>query len=137
MEAVRVQICTASFPSLQSFYVACRDGGSATAERGKHLTFDDRVRQAVINELYCRAEIRPESVEARFDIRFAEYFSRELTVMKELERDGLVTVAAGDVIRVTRPLGRVLMRNVAAVFDAYLHPNAYRQGEQACFSANA
>ena len=29
------------------------------------------------------------------------------------------------------------MRNVAAAFDAYLAPDAYRVGEQACFSANA
>ncbi len=118
-------------------YVACLENGEAPVERGKRFTFDDRVRQAVINELYCRARIRPGFIEARFDIRFAEYFSRELAVMRELEHDGLVTVDGQDIIRVTRPLGRVLMRNVAAVFDAYLHPKAYRQGEQACFSVNA
>ena len=39
--------------------------------------------------------------------------------------------------RVTRPLGRVLMRNIAAVFDAYLEPEAYRVGDRRCFSANA
>ena len=57
--------------------------------------------------------------------------------MNELERDGLVTLEPDGVIQVTQPLGRVLMRNVAAVFDAYLEPDAYRVGDRRCFSANA
>ena len=68
---------------------------------------------------------------------FGKYFARELNILEELEGDGLVTLQQDGVIRVTYPLGRVLLRNVAAVFDAYLHPDAYRVGEQACFSANA
>jgi coproporphyrinogen III oxidase-like Fe-S oxidoreductase len=56
--------------------------------------------------------------------------------MRELEADGLVSLENAE-IRATMPLGRVLMRNIAAVFDAYLHPEAYRKGEEACFSANA
>jgi len=119
-------------------YVAHIENGQPPVERGLEFTFDDRIRQAVIGELYCRAEIRPENIEKRFGIRFADYFSRELSVLKdELRRDGLVTLETGDVIRATRPLGRVLMRNVAAVFDAYLDKEAYRKGERNCFSANA
>ena len=40
-------------------------------------------------------------------------------------------------VKATIPLGRVLLRNVAAVFDAYLNPDAYRRGELASFSMNA
>ncbi len=43
----------------------------------------------------------------------------------------------GGVIRATPNLGRVLLRNIAAVFDAYLNVEAYRVGETDCFSANA
>ena len=118
-------------------YIARTEKRGSPVERAKRFTFDDRVRQAVINQLYCTAEIRPEAIEARFDIDFADYFSRELGAVKELQRDGLVTIHADNGVRVSSPLGRVLLRNVAAVFDAYLDPEAYRKGEQACFSANA
>ena len=57
--------------------------------------------------------------------------------MSELAADGLVTIDAGGEIDVAFPLGRVLMRNVAAVFDAYLDPQSYRFGEKVCFSTNA
>ena len=72
-----------------------------------------------------------------FGIAFDDYFAREGEVLAELERDGLVTLGADRVIRLAFPLGRVLMRNVAAVFDVYLNPDAYRRGQEACFSANA
>jgi oxygen-independent coproporphyrinogen-3 oxidase len=41
---------------------------------------------------------------------------------RELEQDGLVTFD-GDVLRVT-PLGQLLVRNVAMLFDAYLPRHA-------------
>jgi oxygen-independent coproporphyrinogen-3 oxidase len=118
-------------------YVECIERGESPVERGKRFTPDDLVRQTVINQLYCTARIRPETIEARFGIRFADYFARELGIMRELEKDGLVAIDCENVIRVTRPLGRVLMRNVTAVFDAYLDPMAYLRGARTCFSANA
>jgi hypothetical protein len=39
------------------------------------------------------------------------------------------------VIRLTAPLGRLLVRVVAAVFDAYLPPRAFREGLPAQFSS--
>ena len=75
--------------------------------------------------------------EKAFGIEFETYFARELEVLGELEADGLVTIAGGNHVQLTFPLGRVLMRNVAAVFDAYLEPDAYRVGESSYFSANA
>ena len=118
-------------------YVACIENGHSPVERGKRFTLDDRIRQAVIQQLYCTAELAPEAIETAFGIDFANCFSRELEVMRELQRDGLVTINGTGVIHVTQPLGRVLLRNVAAVFDAYLDPEAYKHGERAVFSANA
>ena len=111
--------------------------GTSPVKRGKRLTFDDRVRQVVINQIYCTAALVPTTIERMFEIRFEDYFSRELETIRTLERDGLVTLDDSGVIRLTMPLGRVLMRNVAAVFDAYLSDEAYAKGEKACFSANA
>ena len=57
--------------------------------------------------------------------------------MEELQRDGLVILHSSGAIRATMPLGRVLLRTVAAPFDAYLDDDAYRVGDKNCFSANA
>ncbi|MCH7870821.1 MAG: oxygen-independent coproporphyrinogen III oxidase [Planctomycetes bacterium] len=118
-------------------FTARVEAGESPNERGIAFSFDDCVRQAVIHQLYCEARIRPETLESRFDIVFADYFARELAIMSELAADGLVTIDAGGEIDVAFPLGRVLMRNVAAVFDAYLDPQSYRFGEKVCFSTNA
>lgn len=105
--------------------------------RCKPFSLDDCVRQAVIAQIYCGARIVPAVIERQFDIDFASYFDRELKVMRELAADGLVVVDDENHVDITFPLGRVLMRNVAAVFDAYLEHDAYRVGDQNCFSANA
>ncbi|MEE9296276.1 MAG: oxygen-independent coproporphyrinogen III oxidase [Phycisphaerae bacterium] len=118
-------------------YIACMEEGGSPIRRGKRLTFDDRVRQAVISQLYCTAEIQTAGIEEEFDVVFADYFSREMEIMKELQDEGLVIVTGDGGVLVTLPLGRVLMRNVAGVFDAYLEPDAYRVGDRRCFSANA
>ncbi|RME37053.1 MAG: oxygen-independent coproporphyrinogen III oxidase [Planctomycetota bacterium] len=117
-------------------YVRRIEAGRLAIERGKRLTPDDRIRQTLINHLYCYGEIRREPLESAFGIEFETYFARELDVCRKLEDDGLV-VFDHTTIRATMPLGRVLLRNIAAVFDAYLDPEAYIKGERACFSANA
>ncbi len=117
-------------------YLRRVEAGELATFRGKRLTDDDRIRQAVLGDLYCKAEVRPAQIEAEFGIDFSDYFARECAIMRELAADGLVEVT-DDAIRVTRPLGRVLMRTVAAVFDAYLEPEAYRAGDRQYFSTNA
>ena len=62
---------------------------------------------------------------------------RHAVVDVELEGDGLVALEPDGRIRATCPMGRVLMRNIAAVFDAYLGEDAYRCGEKNSFSTNA
>jgi oxygen-independent coproporphyrinogen-3 oxidase len=118
-------------------YVRSIEGGECVARKGKRLSFDDCLRQMVMRQLYCLSEVRPETLEDSFGIDFGNYFSRELEVLKDLERDGLVTVADDCTLRITNPLGRVLLRNVAAVFDAYLSEDAFCVGDRHQFSANA
>ncbi len=118
-------------------YVRSREGGESVLRKGKRLSFDDCVRQAVMRQLYCQSELRPKILEDTFGIDFGDYFSREMEVMKDLQRDGLVTIAEDGGLQVTNPLGRVLLRNVAAVFDAYLSEDAYCVGDRHQFSTNA
>lgn len=110
--------------------------GSAVT-RGMRLGSDDIIRQTLLEELYGTAEVVPSRLEQRFDIRFAEYFADELSRLRQLEQDGIVVISQDGRITLTDPLGRVLMRNVAAVFDAYLEPDAYIHGASHEYSTNA
>jgi len=96
-------------------------------ERGLHLSDDDRLRRELLQQLYGHGVIDKRDLESRFHIAFDAYFAGELLRLRELESDGLVSVEA-DVVRLTVPLGRLLVRVVAAGFDAYLPPDAYRSG---------
>ena len=119
-------------------YVESIESGTDPAVRGLSLTRDDAIRQFVVNQLYCQAAVEPASVESRFGIDFADHFAAEIGRLPPFVRDGLVeSVRPDGGFSLTYPLGRVLMRNVAAVFDAYLEPEAYRVGETRAFSASA
>jgi len=102
-------------PAYQS---AVGERGLATM-RGYRLSTDDVIRRAVIGRLLCHTVIPKHEVEKEFAIRFDEYFESELARLEEPAADGLVSLTAGE-IRVT-PLGRIFIRNVAMVFDRYLH----------------
>jgi oxygen-independent coproporphyrinogen-3 oxidase len=96
-------------------------------ERGLRLSTDDRVRREVLQQLYGHGSIARRGIEARFGIVFDDYFADEESRLRELSDEGLVTLDP-DEIRLTAPLGRLLVRVVAAVFDHYLPPDAFRKG---------
>jgi oxygen-independent coproporphyrinogen-3 oxidase len=66
----------------------------------------------------CQFELSIPAIEQAFPIGFAKYFAPELDKLRELERDGLVTIGE-DWLTVTMK-GRLLIRNVCMVFDRYL-----------------
>jgi oxygen-independent coproporphyrinogen-3 oxidase len=92
--------------------------GELPVVRGWDLTDDDKLRGDVIQRLFCDLEVDPAALSKRHNVDFAAVCKRELDELGTLERDGLVT-KQGERIRVT-PLGQLLLRNVAAVFDSYL-----------------
>lgn len=90
--------------------------------RGIRLSQDDLLRGSVIQDLMCQGEIDVASVEARFKINFPTYFADALSSLVPLAADGLVEVDS-EYVRAT-PRGRLLLRLIAACFDAYLqHPS--------------
>jgi oxygen-independent coproporphyrinogen-3 oxidase len=103
-------------------------------ERGIRLSDDDRLRREVMQQLYGYGVIRKRKLEARFGIEFDAYFASELQWLFDLANQGIV-VLDHDSICLTAPLGRLLVRVVAAVFDAYLPPEAYRNGLPAHLSS--
>ena len=86
--------------------------------RGLELNADDLLRRDVIHSLMCRFELSIEAIEAEHMIDFGEYFPREWKTLETLATEGLVALEP-DWIRVT-PRGRLLVRNIAMVFDRYL-----------------
>jgi oxygen-independent coproporphyrinogen-3 oxidase len=92
--------------------------GELPVVRGWGLSDDDKLRGDVIQRLFCELEVDPEALSLRHHVDFAKVCARELEELGGLERDGLVK-REGERIKVT-PLGKLLLRNVAAVFDRYL-----------------
>ncbi len=87
--------------------------------RGVVLTQDDILRREVITELMCNFRLIKKKIEARYQIVFDEYFSDALENLKEMEGDGLIELLP-DQLKVTT-MGRLLIRNIAMPFDAYLN----------------
>ena len=86
--------------------------------RGLSLSFDDRVRGAVIAQLMCQGTIDVAAIEAQYGVDFGGYFADEVQQLEVLAADGLVRLAP-QAITATRA-GRLLLRNVAMCFDRYL-----------------
>jgi oxygen-independent coproporphyrinogen-3 oxidase len=97
------------------------EAGHLPTVRGFAPSRDDDVRRDVIQRLFCRLELDTEALSKQHHIDFEAAFARELEALSSLEKDGLVERAAHKV-KVT-PVGQLLLRNVAAVFDAYLPGN--------------
>lgn len=96
-------------------------------ERGLRLKADDRVRREVLQQLYGYGSIVKRDIEERFGIAFDDYFADEEFLLRELADQGLVVLET-DAVRLTAPLGRLLVRVVAAVFDRFLPRDAFREG---------
>lgn len=101
------------------------ESGLAT-ERGLRLSDDDRVRREILQQLYSFGSIDTAEIGRRFGLSFESRFADELERLSELEALGLLQL--GRDITLTRPLGRLLVRAPAAVFDRYLPRLAYING---------
>ena len=105
---------------LKEYYKAI-DVGILPIEKGVSLNRDDILRRAIIMELMCQFKLSISDVEDKyhiaFDTDFEEYFAPELLALKPLIADGLIRTFSNG-IEVT-PTGRLLVRNIASVFDVY------------------
>jgi oxygen-independent coproporphyrinogen-3 oxidase len=101
---------------------AAIDAGRLPVFRGMRLSADDVLRADLIQRLMCQGEVDIAALEDRHGIRFYEYFEDDMRRLAPLAADGLVQVSDTH-IRAT-PSGRLLLRSIAACFDAYLHAPA-------------
>jgi oxygen-independent coproporphyrinogen III oxidase len=99
-------------------YDAAIDAGRLALTRGVRLTADDRLRRDIITQLMCNLELRFDDFEAAYGIRFTETFAPQLERLRGFAEDGLVLLSGGKLEVLTA--GRMLVRNIAMVFDRYL-----------------
>lgn len=99
-------------------------------ERGYVRTADDKLRDAVIQQLLCTGAVDLGATCARYGQDAQDYFAHELLALQPHVADGLVDLQ-GTQLNLT-PLGQILARPVAMVFDAHLE-QARAQGAR--FSA--
>jgi len=94
------------------------DAGRLSVFRGIELSRDDEIRRDVITRLICNFALDISAVEQTWDIRFAEYFRDSQIKLRAMQDDDLLELDSQG-IRVL-PKGRLLIRNICMVFDAYL-----------------
>ena len=90
--------------------------------RGMRMSEDDQLRAALIQHLMCQGEVPVSALERRYGIAFYRYFCDAISRLRPLVDDGLVLIEP-DRIVATSP-GRLLLRNIAMCFDAYLDEGA-------------
>jgi oxygen-independent coproporphyrinogen-3 oxidase len=99
-------------------YYKSLDSGIHATHVGYRMTPDDHLRKHVIMRLMCDLELDFPAVEQKFGIAFAEEFASSIEQLKPLAADGLLELRESG-IRIVGP-GRLLLRNIAMCFDAYL-----------------
>ncbi len=102
---------------LTEYYSAIQSTAFAT-HVGYKMTRDDEIRKFVIMKLMCDLEVRKSEVEWRFGIEFDEYFREALLQLWLFVDDGLVSISS-DTVKIDG-MGRLILRNIAMCFDAYL-----------------
>lgn len=103
---------------VEPWQAAVRATGLATM-RGHRLTPDDIRRRWIISRIICLGELRADEYHAEFGEAFASQYTAELRTLESAVQDGLLEIASDGSLQVT-PIGRLLVRNIAMAFDAYL-----------------
>jgi len=103
-------------------YYATLDQGRLPIQRGIKLDLDDLIRRDVIQQIMCQNSIDLVGISERFHIDFNRHFVAEVAQLELLARDGLIELD-NEWVAVT-PQGRLLVRNIASVFDAYSARNS-------------
>jgi oxygen-independent coproporphyrinogen-3 oxidase len=105
-----------------SDYYDAVDADNLATMRGYALNEDDLLRRHIIMQLLCHGSLNFAEVETHFGLpSFAQYFEKALSQLAGFVEDGLAQVNDDGIL--LTPVGRILSRNVAMKFDAYLPEN--------------
>jgi oxygen-independent coproporphyrinogen-3 oxidase len=112
---------TQRYKLLEDYYKAL-DEDRIPIQKSYLLNADDILRRDVIMKLMCGLQLNWETLDEEYKIYSTEYFAEEIEALSELESDGLVIKSEKGIL-VTEQ-GRLFLRNIAMIFDAYLPKNA-------------
>jgi len=101
---------------------AALESGRLPVFRGMRMSEDDELRAALIQHLMCQGEVPIAGLERRYAIVFNSYFRDALARLQPLVDDGLVRIERDRIV--ATGTGRLLLRNIAMCFDAYLDEGA-------------
>ncbi|MCP4753440.1 MAG: oxygen-independent coproporphyrinogen III oxidase [Proteobacteria bacterium] len=102
---------------MKSYKEQIDDDGLAGC-RGLELSRDDQIRKWTILRLICHFYLSFEEFKNEFEIDFRDYFQEEMAQLGDLQNDGLLELNADHLVVVNH--GKILVRNICMVFDAYL-----------------
>ncbi|MCO7223949.1 oxygen-independent coproporphyrinogen III oxidase [Pleionea sp. CnH1-48] len=83
--------------------------------RGVKLDEDDELRRHIIFQLMCYFNLSVKDIEKTFNISFWNYFNHIVPRLEIFQRDGLVKYTPSTIE--VLPKGRLLIRNIAMLFD--------------------
>ena len=103
--------------TLDEYYQRLNDG-RLPVYRGIELNADDVLRRHIITRLMCDFHLDWQNINNQFSIDSQDYFVVEYRALQKMEQDGLLSLEGGK-LQVSAA-GRLLIRNIAMVFDRYL-----------------
>jgi oxygen-independent coproporphyrinogen-3 oxidase len=106
-------------------YYATLDEGKWPWVRGYVLTDDDLIRRQTIMRIMCDLSLDFAAMSRLLGVKFEDYFAKELASLADLEADGLLKRTPGSIL--VTDLGRLMIRNIAMHFDAYLAKETERR----------
>ncbi len=101
-----------------SEYEEAIDAGKLPYHRGVKLTQDDKIRQFVIMELMSNFSLDIKRFEAKFGVKFSDYFADATAKLKPLVDDDLLSIDESSIK--CSETGTLLIRNISMPFDAYM-----------------
>lgn len=110
--------------SLRDYY-ADLDRGRLPVDRGIVMQTDDSIRAEIIMRLMCSMAVDFAGLEQKYGIEFDTYFSHELEQLRAYAHEGLISLNDRS-IQVSAK-GRLFVRAISMVFDAYLSQQTQAQ----------
>jgi len=112
--------------TLDEYYASINEN-KLPIQKGLTLSDDDMLRKYIIEQLMCNYRLNYKDIENQFGINFRSYFENELTSLGTMHEDKLLSLY-DDHLEISF-LGRLLIRNICMIFDAYLQ-KAQEKGQR-------
>jgi oxygen-independent coproporphyrinogen-3 oxidase len=109
-------------------YIGDLESNGLPLERGYILTDEDKFRRRIISEIMCNGRLNFNDLNREFHTdtpELLEKLEKELEDLRDFETDDLIEFHLPDEICVT-PRGRLIVRNIAMIFDPRLKEQAIR-----------